>query len=71
MENYLCVDYLCLQKAQIPLERNGFVNTTFNNISGIGITELLMKIMSCNWFMKDNETTIISSCSRILVFHYL
>ena len=46
MDNYICTDYLCLNKYKISLAHKVFDNTTFNDISGIGILELLMNIMS-------------------------
>ena len=37
MDNYVCADYLCLQKDKLSLENKGFENIRFNDISGIGI----------------------------------
>ena len=37
MDNYLCVDYLCLHQGQIYLAHKVFENTTYNYISGIVI----------------------------------
>ena len=46
---------MCLQQAQISLDNKGFENTTFNYISGIGISELLMNIMSCHGSTSDKK----------------
>ena len=46
IEQYVCVDYLCLQQGLLYLKIDGFENTTFDNIPGIYITEVLMNIMS-------------------------
>ena len=37
IDKYICVDYLCLQKAQLYLSHKGFKNITLNDTSGIGI----------------------------------
>ena len=50
MDKYICVYYICLHKGLISLKNKGFVNTNFNDISGIGITKLLKKPMSCQVF---------------------
>ena len=52
MDNYICTDYLCLNKYKISLAHKVFDNTTFNDISGIGILELLMNIMSFIWIRE-------------------
>ena len=63
-DNYLCDDYTCLQQAGLSLACKVFENTTFKDISNISIPELLMNIMSCNGFVKDNKSTVILSCCR-------
>ena len=49
----------------------GFENIRFNDISGIGIPELLMNIMSYYRFVKNKKSTVILSCCRKLVDHNL
>ena len=46
IENYLCFGYLYLQQDKLSLSHRCFENTKFDDISGIGISELLMNIMS-------------------------
>ena len=53
MDNYLCANHLCFQKARLHFSNKGFENTTFNDISGIIIPELLMNIISCHGFVND------------------
>ena len=71
MENHLCADYLCLKQDKIYLEQKGFENTTSNDILGIAIAELLMNIMSCCGFVKNNKTAVILSFHRKLASYYL
>ena len=47
-DNYICVYHLCLYQDQLYLVHKGFKNKTFNDISVIGIPELLMNIMFCH-----------------------
>ena len=51
--------------------QRGFENTTFNDTAGIGIPKLLMNIMSCHGFTKDNNTTVILTCRSKLVSYHL
>ena len=67
----MCVYYLFLQPAKLSLAYKGFENTTFNDISGIGIPGLLMNIISCHGFVNVNKSTVILSCHRKLVDYYL
>ena len=52
MDNYLCVDYLgCTKnKLHVDYSNKGFEKTTYNAVSGIGITKLLIKIILCHRF---------------------
>ena len=59
MESYACDDYLCCQQAKLHVDNKGVENKTFNDISGIGIPELLMNIISCHRFVNNNKSTVI------------
>ena len=59
MYNYICVGFVCLQKAKLSLEHKGFENTTFNYISIIVIPELLIKIISCCGFANYKKATFV------------
>ena len=71
MSNYLCVYYMCLQEVQLYLTHKVLENTTFNYISGIGNRKLIMNIISCNGFVKNNKSTVIILCCIKLVSYYL
>ena len=49
---YVCVDDLYLQQGLIYLTNKVSKNTTFDDISGIGIFEVLMRIMYCRGFPR-------------------
>ena len=59
-ENYACDDYLCSKEAKLHVANKGFENTTYNNISGIGIPERLLKKIHVMDFQITRSH--ISSC---------
>ena len=67
IEKYINVDYLCSQKNLISLTNKGFENTTFDDNSGIGIPAVLMNIMYCNGFSKENNANVILMCCGKMV----
>ena len=62
MENYVCVEYLCCPKTKLHVHfsNKGFENTTYRDILGILIPELLMNTISCNGVVNDKIQ--LSSC---------
>ena len=71
MEKNFCFYYLCLHQAKLSLDNKLFENIIFNDIPGIGISQLLMNIMSCHGNVKVKKSTVISSCRRQSVYHHL
>ena len=59
IDKYDYLYYLCLLKENLSLNDNSFENSTFDNISGTGITELLTNIMYCHSFRKEENTIVI------------
>ena len=49
---YVCLYYLCLQYNKWVYNDNSFDKFTFDDVYGIGITEVLMNIMSWHGFKK-------------------
>ena len=71
IDRYICPDYLCLQQDKLSFNNKAFQNSIVDDISGIDITEVLMKIIICCVFSKkENEITILKCCSK-LVSYYL
>ena len=60
-KNYACADYLYFPQTQLHVANKGFENITYNDISGIGIPELLMNIISCHGFVSDTKSAVILS----------
>ena len=66
-------DHLCYSPFHVLGKQNKqyIWNTTFNDISGIGILALLTNITSCHGFVKDKKSIFILSCHRKSVSYYL
>ena len=61
MKNYVCAYYLYFPQTKLHVANKGFENITYNDISGIGIPELLMNIISCHGFVSDTKSAVILS----------
>ena len=64
----MCVDYMCLYQVLLPLSHKGFENTTLNDISVIDIPEVLINILYCRGFFKEENLTVILTCYIKLVY---
>ena len=68
---YVCVNYFCLQiEAKLSLNHWEFKYTSFDDFSGIGITECLSSIVSCYDYIKYNSSTMIFKQRIKLVSYY-
>ena len=50
MGRYVCLDYLFMLHEKISLNDRSFQDSTFDDLSEIGIPEVLMNIISCHCF---------------------
>ena len=66
MDNYVCDDYLCFLKTRlrVTITGQGFENRTYNDVSVISITELLINIISFHGFLNNMNSAVIFSCYR-------
>ena len=48
IDGYNCLDYLGLLQETLSKRDNNFEKTDFNYLSGLGIPDILMNIMSCH-----------------------
>ena len=72
IEEYAYVYYLCLQReAKLSLLHRGFEDNSFYELLGIGVPEILLKIVSCYGSIIDNNSTLILTCRSKLVSYYL
>ena len=72
IDNHVCFSYVFLHKyPKLSAFDKGFEDAYYNEISGIGIPELLMDIVSCYGFVKYNTPTVILTCQRHILSYYL
>ena len=62
---------MCIQQEKLSVQIKLFHNSTFRDISVIGIPEVLMNIMSCHGFAQEYFTMCILKCRSKLVSYYL
>ena len=63
-----CVDYLGLQrKTKLSSSHRNFEDNSFEELSVIGIPEILFNIVSCYGFFQDKNSTLIFTCRSKLV----
>ena len=73
IENYYCIDYLsCKSKTLCDISNNkNFKENSLNLLLGVGIPELLLKLLSCNEFMLKSNSTVILNCRSRRINNYL
>ena len=73
IENYVCIEYLlCQSKTLSDISCNPtFKDTIFNILLGIGITEMLLYLVSCHGFMNKSNPTVILNFQTCLINNYL
>ena len=71
--NYVCIDYLSYQSKTFSslLSKPKFEDISFNILLGIGITELLLDLVSFYGFMKKPNSTVILNLRSLLINNYL
>ena len=68
--NYVCIDYLASESKQlieiIVGSGGGYKHEgkSYDKILGIGITDLLMNLMSCHGFLKNKDPVVILKCPK-------
>ena len=69
IDNYVCIGYLSYQSIALSdISSNPTLKyTSFNLLLGIGIPELLLKLVSCHGFMKEPNSTVILNCRYCLI----
>ena len=68
----VCVHWLFVStERKIPsLSHILFEDTSYDELSGIGIPEMLLNIVSCCVFLKEDTPTVIFTCRSKLVSYY-
>ena len=55
---------------KLRVANKAFRNTTYNDISGIGIPEILRNIISGSGFVRNTKSGVILSCHSKSVFNH-
>ena len=73
IDNYFCIEYLsCQSKMLSDISCNPtFEDMSFNISLGIGITSLLLNLVSCHGSMKKKDSTVILNFRTCLINNYL
>ena len=65
IDKYVCIDYLGFKKSKLGdlyldcTGSNKHNDTDYENVLGIGIPYLLLNLLSCHGFLKNNESVVI------------
>ena len=73
IEHYVCFDYLCFHFKTLSVTYSDkiFQEVSYNKLLGIGITELIMNLLSYHVLMKKPTLTVVLICRSRLVDYYL
>ena len=72
LDKYFSIEYYCIQKEKkLYLSHKGFEYTSFHELSGIGIPEILINIVSCYGFIQQVTSTLILTSRSKLVSCYI
>ena len=73
IENFVCIDYLAFKSKKISVicMDKKYLGNIFNKLLGIGMTDLLMNLLSFHGFTKNINSTVILLCpSRIMEYYF-
>ena len=68
ISKYVCIDYSGSDKSKLMYLRLGVsgsykhLDNNYGNVLGFGIQDLLLSLLSCQGFSKNNESVVILKC---------
>ena len=74
--HYVCIDYLGSEKSKVSDLHLGCTGSNkhngmdYNNVLGIGIPGLLLNLLSCHGFLKNNDSVVIIKCPNRMSKYY-
>ena len=71
IDDCICIDYRDFLQENLSRHNINFGNIKFNNLSGLGINEILMNIMSYHSLAKSTTLRVIFACLTALVPYYI
>ena len=77
IEEYVCIDYLGTEKLKLRDLKIGCTGSSkhigmdYNDLLGICITDLLLNMLSCHGFLKNNDSVVILKFpNRMSEYHF-
>ena len=76
IDRYVCIDYLCREIKKISQLNLGRSLKTrhedkyYDNLFGIGIPDIFMNMLSCQGFIKNNDSIVILKCTNRMSQYY-
>ena len=73
---YVCISYLGSDKSKLSYLHLGgtgkyrHYDTGYDNVLGIGIPDILLNLLSCHGFSKNNESVVILKCPNTMSEYY-
>ena len=73
---YVCIDYLGSEESKLSGLKIACTGSSkhnvmdYNNLLGIGIPDLLLNLLSCHGFLKNNESVVILKCLNRMSEYY-
>ena len=68
IKKYVCIDYLGSEKLNLSYLKIGCTGSSKHNgmdykkLFGIGIPDLLLNMLSCHVFLKNDDSVVILKC---------
>ena len=65
INKYVCIDYLRSEKSKLIYLKIGSTGSSkhngmdYNNLLGIGIPDLILNLLSCHGFLRNNDSVVI------------
>ena len=72
IDNCFCIGYLACQSKQLSsiYVDYKYLEKYFNRILGIGIPDLLLKLLSCHGFSNNRKSIVVLNCPKRMLEYY-
>ena len=76
IDKYVCIDYLGTEKSKISDLKIACTGSSkhdgmdYNNLFGIGIPDILLNMLSCHGFIKNDDSIVILKCPNRMSEYY-
>ena len=77
IDRCVCIDYLGTEKNKISELRLGCTlqskhdGMDYDKLFGIGVPDILLKMLSCHGFLKNSDSIVILKCPNRISEYYL